>query len=137
MGNQQSQETDKNIQQDLIPSLQVHTLCREHKLSFAQLFYCHRRFIQLKPQKQPVAPSKQSKKWFRQDSKVDPRDSPELVSPDSFDEMLKSDWILSRVWYQVFPSNSPETLDFPTFVRAISWWRGLNTQSKLSCRLPI
>lgn len=106
-----------------LPSLQIYTLSKEFGLSVAQLEYCHRRYQQLRHSPQSAQQSDYDIGIF-------------LASAEgNFSEHLKLDWLLSRVFYGLFPDQTLETVTFRTFLEKLSWWRRSNPQKKLQCKL--
>lgn len=50
-------------------------------------------------------------------------------------EQMKLDWLLSRVYVSMFPSEGVSDITFGKYLKAIAWWRRRTVQNKIECKL--
>jgi hypothetical protein len=50
-------------------------------------------------------------------------------------EQMKLDWLLSRVYVSMFPSEGVSDITFAKYLRVIAWWRRRSIQNKIECKV--
>ncbi|KAJ3208723.1 hypothetical protein HK099_008671 [Clydaea vesicula] len=115
-----------------LPSKDIYFLTRQYSLSIAEVEYCHERYLQFKSQKETFNSKENHQQQHHWWNKSEEKVKVTYDFHDSLSEMLKVDWLLSRVFNSIFSNETVENITFSNFLKGIFWWKNLNNKQKIS-----